>query len=53
LQSSQPLVHQAEEPLERIGRTQFDMDTPDADGQTSRNLKEDSRLSLRELAGIG
>ena len=40
LQSSQALVHQAEESLERISRTQFDVDTPDADGQTSRNLKE-------------
>jgi len=39
-QGSQPLVNQPEERLQRISRTEFDMDAPDAGLQSSRNFKE-------------
>jgi|SRR6266478_5889044 hypothetical protein len=39
-QGSQSLVNQPKERLKRISRTEFDVDAPDADGQSSRNLKE-------------
>ena len=39
-QGAEPLVNQAEEPFEWISRAQFDVDPPDADGQTGRNFKE-------------
>ncbi len=39
-QDSQPLVNQSEERLQRISRTEFDMDSPDAGLQSSRNFKE-------------
>ena len=48
-QGAEPLVNQAEERFEWISRAQFDVDPPDADGQTGRNFKE----SQSDLANGG
>ena len=48
-QGAEALVNQAEERFEWISRAQFDVDPPDADGQTGRNFKE----SQSDLANGG
>jgi len=47
--STQSVVDQVEKPLQRISRTQFDVDAPDAGFQTGCNLKE----SQTDLADRG
>ena len=50
-QSGQSLVHQAEKALQRIGRTQFDVNAPDADFQARRNFKKpQTHLPIEALA---